>query len=245
MKRDLNTKTLTVALLLSIVAIGTMNARREPVTRTQMAKTRATANKKLFQAVREGDTRKITDLIKKEGANVNAMSAKGTPLIVAAKKAAKPKMDSKMAKVVRTLLGNDANASLKGPGNMTALMLAAQGGADDTVKALLKNKEARKTINMKNLQGNDALGYASQKGNKKITKLLLSYKEIRPTKKAAMQAKTEKIRDMIQEKRDKLVKAGKLEAKPIKQGLVRPVVVRPGVVRPARRAARRTVYRRN
>lgn len=212
MKRDLNIKTLTVALLLSIVAIGRMNARTEPVTlkrRLQTVTLQTVANKKLFQAVREGETRTITNLIKKENANVNARSPKGTPLIVAAKLAAKPEMDPKMAKAVKTLLRNDADASLKDNAGMTALMIAAKNGTDDTVKALLRNKEARKAIDMKDKQGNDALTYASQAGNESTTKLLLRYKAI-PTLKAIMQAKTEEIREMLQRKFDKLKKAGEL-----------------------------------
>ncbi len=197
MKRDLNTKTLTGALLLSIVSVA-------------MGAPQTEVNRKLFQAVKAGDTKTINDLIKKENANVNAKSKRGrTPLIVAAKEAGKPNMDSKMAAITRTLLRNDANASLKGPGGMTALILAAQGGADKTVKALLRNKEARKTINMKDRQGKTALGYAAETGNTKITNLLLRH-EATPTRMAIEKAKTEKIREKLQKKWDELKKAGKL-----------------------------------
>ena len=227
MKRDLSKKTLTIALLLSIVAIGTMNAANS-TTRKPMGQ-RVAVNKTLFQAVRDGDRKTVSDLIKKEGANVNAMSKQGTPLIIAAKgAAANPEMDSKMAKIVRILLRNGADASLTGHRGMTALMIAAQGGADSTVKALLPNKKVReKTINMRDRQGNSALSYASQAGNESTVKLLLSYREIRPSIGAAIQARIEKIREMIREKRDKLIEAGKIPKQPMIQPVVRPAPVRP------------------
>ncbi len=206
MKRDLNIKTLAVALLLSTVAINTMNAKSMPVTRTRMSTEPSSAvDRTLFQAVRKGDTRTIIDLIKKEDANVNARSKEGTPLIIAAKLSTD---NPKMAKVVKTLLRNGANASLQGPGGMTALMWAAQGGAHGTVEVLLRNKGAQKTIDMKDTKGNDALDYASQKGGTKTTNLLLRY-EAMPTKMTIAKAGSKETKKILQEKFNELKKAGK------------------------------------
>ena len=207
MKRNLNKKTLTVALLLAIVAIGTMDAfvaRQYPIRKPIF---KQNVNVTLFQAVLKGDTRRITDLIKKEGANINARSKEGTtPLITAAKLSAD---NPKMASVVKTLLRDGANASEQDPSGMTALMWAAQGGDNNTVKALLQNKKAQKTVDMKDKKGNDALDYASQKGNTKITKLLLRYKAI-PTRMTILKARTQEVKDTLQKKFNELKKAGKL-----------------------------------
>ncbi len=221
-----------IALLLPLAVIGSINAQQvrngQPMAKPMMMMneqpvpkpllgmdmSQSMPEKALFKAIKKGETKTISDLIKDKKVNVNtAMPRKGTPLMFAAKMAAlNPDMDGKMARVVKVLLKNDANPSLTGPRGMTALMIAAKGGADKTIKALLPNSTIREqTINMDDLQGKNALNYASQAGNEATVKLLLSYKEIRPTPMAAMQAKVKNIKKMIQGKMDKLIKAGKMQ----------------------------------
>ncbi|MGB8367651.1 MAG: ankyrin repeat domain-containing protein [Candidatus Babeliales bacterium] len=226
MKKNLSIKTLAIIVLPSLVAINTQSAqnpmngypRPKPVA-AQLTMQNSAANKTLFQAIQQGDKRTVSALIKEGNVNVNAMSKKGTPLIAAAKQAAKnPTMDSQMASIVKILLKSDANPSLTGPKGMTALMWAAKGGANKTAKALLPDKNIREqTINMEDDQGNSALYFASKEGNDSTVSLLLSYKEIRPTQMAIMKAKFQNIKNKIQDKMDKLVKEGKIQVKRVQE----------------------------
>ena len=90
----------------------------------------------LFRAVRAGSPDTVKALLSSPNVNVNAVDENGnTPLIEAARFG--------HDKVVTALLIAHADASIKNKEGKTALMLAAEGRHDETVKVLTEAATAK------------------------------------------------------------------------------------------------------
>jgi len=156
MKRDLKVK----ALFFSLISASIFGA-EDP-------------NEQLWDAVSKGFKNKVSNLIKRDNADVDTISKKnkGTPLIFTAQLdetvpyqtatmwEKRKVADEKMALVTKKLLSLKANPTTQDMWGMTALMWAARNDAQKVLKTLLQNKSAKETINMQDKYGNTALIHA-------------------------------------------------------------------------------------
>jgi ankyrin repeat protein len=226
-KKNLSIRALAIVVLSSFITRNTQTAlksldkysKSKSIATDLMVKNNANVGT-FFQAIENGQDKIISNLLADRKVDPNVTTKKGvSPLIFAAQQAAKnPTMDPQMANIVKILLKHGANPSLTDPDGKTALIWAAKGGANKTIKALLLDANIReKIINKEDDQGNSALYFASKAGNDSTVDLLLGYKEIRPTQMTAKKAKFPNIHNKIQERISKLVKEGKIQIKPLQQ----------------------------
>lgn len=152
MKRDLKTGILFISLTLTGI-IG------------------AQSLKDLPRAIKEGDTKRVRDLVWREGGGSYTRRSEkefqrkneGSSLLILAAKSAKTRdLDDKMAEITYLILGFGLNPKSQDKKGKTALMWAAKNKAISVLKRLSEGVVGIDTLDMQDEKGNTALIYATR-----------------------------------------------------------------------------------